>query len=113
VPTLENRAGILAIQETAAARLYISDEREAHLMKFELYGRTITIEDDLVTMYNASVHPLTQDEIEYLAETCRFKEGTTTEEIERGLDEAMQECIDIQSAMPAIIREAEKHGIIQ
>lgn len=78
-------------------------------MTINVKGKDIQISDALIKEYGGPC-PVTQDEIECVAESCRFTEDATVEEMEKELAGAIQECIDIREATPAIIREA---GLIQ
>lgn len=82
-------------------------------MQFTLYGKNINISDDVADRYAYFIDGLTQDELEYLGETCRFTDDTPVQEMEQTLTGAMEEILAIHAATPAIIREAERRGILK
>lgn len=76
-------------------------------MQFTLFGKTVHVDDGLVQRYSGPV-PATPDEIEGIAQSCRFTKDTPAEIMEEKLAEAIEESIDMREATPTIIKEAKK-----
>jgi hypothetical protein len=82
-------------------------------MQFTLFEKNVRVDDAVASAYDSHIHELTQDEIEYLGASCRFTEDTPAKQMGKELTEAMEEMLDLQSAMPTIIRKAKEHGMFQ
>ena len=79
-------------------------------MKIIVFGNVLDIADNLVNAYASRIHPFDMEEAEYLLATCGVKATDDGALMETELTLAMQDCLDIQSATPLVIKDMKENG---